>query len=233
MNIKSIIGAMIIFLFCPEVHAAVVTWTFSGTITSNGGSTTGPVPGINVGDAVTGSAVYNTNASPIDLSWGATLYELTIPTDMLIIEVNGSTFSSMPGDYLSAVVSNDGIISGEYGDRVTVSYQTGNSWVHVNIQDEIEPYDLISDQSLPTYLDFTKADEMPGWDGNFGAIQMGFTAGDIQLASFSIDAFETSAVPILPAIWLFGSGLVGLIGVAKRTGSLRSRYKDGPLRPFF
>jgi hypothetical protein len=216
MNNKSIIGAMIIFLFSPVINAAVVTWTFSGTITSNGGSTIGTVPGINVGDAVTGTAVYNTNASPIDLSWGATLYELTMSTDVLIIEVNGLTFSSTPGDYLSAVVSNDGTIAGEYGDRVTVSYQTDNSWVHVNIQDEVAPYDLITDQSLPTYLDFTKANEMPGWDGNYGAIQIGFTEGDIQLASFSIDSFETSAVPIPPAIWLFGSGLVGLFGIAKR-----------------
>ena len=219
MNIKSIIGATIFCLICvfsTVSNAVVVTWTFSGTITGNGSISTGLVPGINVGDAVTGTAAYNTNASPIDLEWGATLYELTMPTDVLIIDVNGLTFSSMPGDYLAEVVHNDGDFPGNYGDRVSVSYQTDNSFINVDIQDEVAPYDLISDQSLPTYLDFAKADEMEGWDGNYGAIQIGFTPGSIQQAVFSIDSFETSVVPIPAAVWLFGSGLIGLIGVARR-----------------
>ena len=217
---KSIIGATLFGLICvfsTATNAAVVTWTFSGTINFNGNAASGlgAVPGINVNDTITGTAIYNTNASPTDLVWGATLYDLTMPTDILIVEVNGLTFSSMAGGNLDAVVHNDGDFDGNYGDRVTVINQTNDTLVHVNIKDEVAPYDLISDQSLPTYLDFTKADEMDGWDGNHGSIQIGFTEGNIQLASFSIDSFSTSVVPIPAAVWLFGSGLIGLVGVAR------------------
>ena len=33
---------------------------------------------------------------------------------------------------------------------------------------------------------------------------------------FSVDNIRLSAVPIPAAVWLFGSGLIGLIGIAKR-----------------
>ena len=36
------------------------------------------------------------------------------------------------------------------------------------------------------------------------------------LNSLALDAIETSAVPIPPAVWLFGSGLLGLVGIARR-----------------
>ena len=37
--------------------------------------------------------------------------------------------------------------------------------------------------------------------------------GNVDFATFDI---TVSAVPVPPAVWLFGSGLVGLIGVARR-----------------
>jgi len=53
----------------------------------------------------------------------------------------------------------------------------------------------------------------------------GFTTSDVwgQLATFTIDRSTStvswaqfSAVPVPAAVWLFGSGLIGLIGIARR-----------------
>ena len=52
---------------------------------------------------------------------------------------------------LHAIVLNDGNFNGEYGDRVTVGKQIENSCMHVNMKDEVAPFDFISDES-PTSL---------------------------------------------------------------------------------
>lgn len=46
-------------------------------------------------------------------------------------------------------------------------------------------------------------------------------ANDIQSDHFYVDNIRVSAVPVPGAVWLFGSGLLGLISVARR---LKTRY---------
>ena len=47
------------------------------------------------------------------------------------------------------------------------------------------------------------------WDQN-GDIDDGY------YMTFGIDGVSLSPVPLPPALWLFGSGLLGLIGIARR-----------------
>ena len=55
----------------------------------------------------------------------------------------------------------------------------------------------------------------------YGASTAGNTSGDgvVQLnsvANFQVESSGVSAVPVPSAVWLFGSGLIGLVGFARR-----------------
>ena len=55
----------------------------------------------------------------------------------------------------------------------------------------------------------------PGQDiGNLGPIEA------LGKAQFYIDGIKVSAVPVPAAVWLFGSGLIGLVGIARRNKSM-------------
>ena len=70
------------------------------------------------------------------------------------------------------------------------------------------------------YVDFSKAEGIfsDGFGGNYGYIQTQgvFTNLPIQTAHFTVDSLSTSVIPVPTAIWLFGSGLICLIGIARK-----------------
>ena len=222
MSIKIIlrITSLISLLLVSNVsQAAIVTWTFTGTIIGLGLGDADPAPGINMGDAVAGTVIYDTNTPATDLGW-ATGYDLSSTGGLLTIEVSGLTFSStIAGSELYAQVYNDRTPS--YGDVVLIENinSVQDDVFSIQVVDEISPFDLLADESLPTYLDFSKAEELipDGYGGNYGFIQTQgyFETEPFQTAHFSIDSLTTSVVPVPTAIWLFGSGLIGLAGVAR------------------
>jgi len=206
------------FCLSRSAQAAIVTWMFSGTIGALGLGGNDPVPGISLGDTVTGTVTYNTSAPASDLGW-ATGYDLTASGGLVQFVVNGLTFSTSVNSDVSAQVLND---RAGYGDVVNISDANyiDDIYLELEIGDEVAPFDLLADESLPTFLDFSKAEELyPGTlSGNYGFIQtQGLTgATPIQTAHFSIDTFSMSVIPVPAAAWLFGSGLLGLVGMARR-----------------
>jgi hypothetical protein len=63
----------------------------------------------------------------------------------------------------------------------------------------------------PAAVGITSADVGISFLGNFGADGVAVTAPTFNPATISI-----AAVPVPAAVWLFGSGLLGLVGVARR-----------------
>ena len=62
--------------------------------------------------------------------------------------------------------------------------------------------------------------ELPVWGGGYGfsfvnGWQLGEDDRDLQYA-WAVHSGDVGAVPVPAAVWLFGSGLIGLVGVAKR-----------------
>lgn len=49
-----------------------------------------------------------------------------------------------------------------------------------------------------------------------GQLDVGLRTTNLAIYSIAFDNFSITAVPVPAAIWLFGSGLIGLIGVARR-----------------
>ena len=219
MRIKSSIAIVSLCVLVPgsaAIQAATVTWVFGGTIIFLGLGGNDPVPGISLVDPVSGMVVYDTNTSPVDVQW-ATGYDLTSTPGLLAITVNGLTFSSDTNSSLFAYVLND---RAGYGDLISIE-DTNWSEDHcysIRIADEVAPFDLLSNESLPIYLDFSEAGELnpDGPGGNYGFIQSQGLTGEnpLQTAHYSIDTFSMSVVPVPPALWLFGAGLMGLVNVA-------------------
>ncbi len=49
-----------------------------------------------------------------------------------------------------------------------------------------------------------------------GLLDVGLRTTDLAIYSIAFDNFSITPVPVPAAIWLFGSGLIGLIGIARR-----------------
>jgi len=52
-----------------------------------------------------------------------------------------------------------------------------------------------------------------------GPVIMGWPSGGFDVSAngiLSIEAYGETVVPVPPAVWLFGSGLLGMIGIARR-----------------
>ena len=57
----------------------------------------------------------------------------------------------------------------------------------------------------------------PNTEFEFFGFSMGFDFSlDGTATAISTDVINTSVVPVPAAVWLFGSGLIGLVGVARR-----------------
>ena len=184
------------FVVAGKAEADIVTWEFSGTVMSFDTGFPG-IPGIKPGDLVTGTVVYDTNALGTDLGYG-TEYILNSPPSMLVIVVAGMTFSSDPGvSEMRALVSNnwsglDSIIIGDFNG-------VANTLFEVHIRDEVPPLNLLSDESLPTMLDFAEADESDpeGFGGNQGNLQYGgIDPGSpvTALTIYSIDSLTSTVI---------------------------------------
>jgi len=66
------------------------------------------------------------------------------------------------------------------------------------------------------YWSGTEFDSSDAWGYNYGNGDHGMPGKHANGYGWAVRAGDVSAVPIPPALWLFGSGLLGLIGMAKR-----------------
>jgi len=56
-----------------------------------------------------------------------------------------------------------------------------------------------------------------GWGfGTFNGFQYAVSKNDFNFFAWAVRSGDVSVVPIPAAVWLFGSGLIGLLGVARR-----------------
>ena len=81
--------------------------------------------------------------------------------------------------------------------------------------------EMLAEYTGPTDL-FALLPTNPGWDSltpvamNSSGQIVGWGKLTVPLTSFNIYPFLMTPIPIPPAVYLFGSGLLGLAGIAKR-----------------
>ena len=137
---------------------------------------------------------------------------------------NGNT---APNDPVIGMILYEGSI-GEISSLVSVSLTLNNytysvedlGFVSPLEDDPLDPLFVIAGTSRGLYslLNLTN-DISLIWDGD-GLIPMGFTYTSSTLSggwsTQNFDYFSFTAIPIPASVWLFGSGLLGLVGMARR-----------------
>lgn len=201
--------------------ASAITATYTDQ-TSFLGALSGPTSTLN----------FDSTASGTTISSGSTLGGITFtysigppPTDMMVATgfdtTSGSNYLGLDdaGNYdqfidgdqftlgfatpINAVgmyfITGDPLINGDI-QVVTSSGTAVNSSV-VNIS--------LADGGLAYYIGLVS-------DTQFTSAAIQYDAGSGGNFLFNVDDITTSVVPIPAAVWLFGSGLIGLIGVSRR-----------------
>jgi hypothetical protein len=196
-------------------QAVPVQVTFSGAIELISGS---GVPGINLNDPVLGALIYDSTITDENPSLEIGFYPNAITS--FDVTIGSKSYSLIPSSYDSR--SEIGIMDdietfGVYEDYIRFLgsvFENGNSIFHF-LQlgfrtNTITPSSWIETSSvLPTDINLNTADIATG---SIRLDPFSFT----HAVFFSISNATMSVIPIPPAIWLFGSGLLGLIVIARR-----------------
>ena len=174
-----------------SAKAALVDYNFSGNVTTNDSG--GLFGGKNIGDPFAGSFTIDTSASTLTTGGD----EATYDTGNFKVAVDGTSYTVD----LVRVRDGTGGVSRpaqmEIGFNVT---DTQSGFITLRTSSM-----LFAGPSIPSMFDIS--------DFNFARLEnhafepFAFDEGDIT---------ALSSVPIPPALWLFGSGLLGLVGIATR-----------------
>ena len=218
MGIKSISLAVTTLVFSVSANSAVITidavnggWYQSGGNNSGTNSNTYTDAGLYhswLGFDITGvdlsnvtSATINIYNAPQSPGGNFTLYDVTSNDNDLGIVNSAVIYNDLAtGDILgSGFASPDAVANGGL-----------NTAGLINLSSQIDSYWAVGI--------FANDGTGNGVTGLFGWNNGMRTPGQYEY-SLTIETSEISAVPVPAAVWLFGSGLIGLVGLARRKKS--------------
>ena len=196
-----VITTFVIVIFASSAKAATLSFDYTGTIIT---SPDGIVP---VSTNFSGSFSYDDTLAGSTSSSGTIYFpadfSLNIDSTLInfvgVINVDDNSTSTLPGF--------DVIQIGRFGITPNpVLNGTLLNGISIDLTDSTQS--VLSDESLP--LDFDLADWSVG--GRLLAIR------PLNSTNITLGRIDTivSTVPVPGAIWLFGSGLLGLVGIARR-----------------
>lgn len=209
-----------------QLHATTVTVNVDGTITNMFGS----IPGISMGSSFDATFTYDTNSANAVLSeYDPSVGQMDIFFGLPYVSsatVGGNYYSS---DITATMISDniyfgldeidETIPAGTY-DAFGISAfandfnwdtGTGMAWTLVFVGNT----NLFSGTSLSAFADPLSMLDNP--DLIIAAFSIGEMSNGIEMSDLWGEISSSSPVPVPAAVWLFGSGLIGLIGVAKRS----------------
>jgi hypothetical protein len=184
-----VLSALTLFI-SSSAFSATVTYSYTATVTGSGVG----VSGIIVGDTVTGTLSYSDNYPASTFTTTSSIYDAT----GAVLTMNGASAGL---DVLG--LSNSNAVPDRFDifdSSIVADYAFGLSGTNALIQDAtIIPLDLDFNEVFTSQVIF-----------KFVA-GSGFGEG---VVTAGLDNFQV--VPIPGAVWLFGSGLLGLIGISRR-----------------
>ena len=240
---KKILLGILPLCFSLPAQAVLVQGTFTGIVTAayddTGGTLlAGPVA---TGDTVTGVFHYDTSAGITDQDTSSVYGQYYDPLSQtswvsVSVTVNGSTYEVDPSiaqgrdvvyayndefsrDYFQAI---DARFEG-YTDAGNI-YRYRNHFAYASIYEYVD--ELFNSDALPTGpLSWSDNDGSDSGSGrwyyqarDYDQNSASYLLDDLAYIDYSVESlsFSTvSAMPVPAAVWLFGSGLLGLIGVAR------------------
>jgi hypothetical protein len=217
MKLNQLTVIAVIFAWSTGPYASLVSVNFSGEQLNVGGEFINAVP-VSVseqefaslfqnGQTVNGSITFDTDQPDIDPDPNTGTYQI------------GTLAVEIPELGLTASGSNSPIQISSFNDVDDFSDQF--------FADKDGVDNFSSDVGLPTPVSFFVSfignssmladDQLPtsNLDWNFAGLSFSFLASDGSERQVSM-SFTPASVPVPAAVWLFGSGLLGLIGVVKR-----------------
>ncbi|HEB93181.1 MAG TPA: hypothetical protein ENI94_06885 [Gammaproteobacteria bacterium] len=233
----TLVAALLSCLFFNSANAALVELIVTGDITSTNGSTRPTV-----GSSVTIRALYDNSIPDLDLSGdinkgyffeptagGATaLVSTSVTTELGTIEFVTSSVSS-PGAVTAVTQTLAATQQIFYTSAGSSPFSSNNGFSGVmgnvtptsldfNIVDLDSAYDyLFSD---PNVLFSGNSITISGLTGLEGGVNIynfaGGAADNSSIFTFNATSLSVNPVPIPASVWLFCSGLIGLISMAKR-----------------
>jgi hypothetical protein len=208
MNMSRLFGAIfacVAVLISTSPYASIIIYDFTGTVTD-----AGEIAGVSASldDTIIGEFAYDTSTSdsnPGDTTSGEYLHpaitpplKITLPSGSITFDSFTSVFVTVATDISIAAGAPDPTVSGNNLDHdITFSLKSTST--------------ALATDALPTNIDLNDFDSATGAFSSF-SLDNG-PAGDPIF--YSIDALSVRAVPIPAAVWLFGSGLLGLVGIAR------------------
>lgn len=222
-----------------SASAAPITIDITATIQDVSGSYLGSLA---VGQSLDGVHVYDTdeaNASTVNTVPGTvpgheftSFYEFS--GTPYAVSISGSSFSFSGIPPVGVIVNNNlalvaddtnGLIPDGVYDWIEILGSTASDVSGPNTPGNGQEWTLAIFADDANW--FSDGSVIPDFfPASYTALLVGFdfdsSGNEIGAAFATVDTLTVSAVPVPAAVWLFGSGLLGLIGVARRITGVRS-----------
>jgi hypothetical protein len=219
MKKTCLLGALCMLVLSVSANAAIVTYTdetsfltaLSGPTSTLDFDSTAADTLIPSGNSLGGiTFTYNIGPPPTDMKV-VNDFETTSPNNYLGMDDAGNLDLFIAGDEFSMSFASPVNAVGLYivsGDPLFASDVSLNTTAGSALNSDVVDVAL-EDGGLAYYIGLIS-------DTAFSSADLTFDAAAVGAFLYSVDDITTSAVPLPGAIWLFGSGLVGLISLSRR-----------------
>ena len=223
--IKLFLVFLMVFLGSGHANAAVVGVSVDGTITNTFGS----IPGISIGSGFDATFTYDTNSANADLSD----FDPTIGQIDIFSGFPYGSSASVGSNFYSAgnttTIISDNIFFAEDEIDVTIPAGTYDMFAIATFADDfnwvtetglawgvffVGNTNLFSGSSISGFSDPLSMLNNP--DLITAVFSVGQISGGLDVSEYWGEINNPSPVPVPAAVWLFGSGLLGLLGFIKR-----------------
>lgn len=88
---------------------------------------------------------------------------------------------------------------------------SGGNWIATN-----ESTETLTLTNSPNFILGISTDSGTSWSGDTSLTPLGGNSYTVNFSDGSVIEVDVQVVPVPAAVWLFGSGLLGLVGIARR-----------------
>jgi len=157
-----------------------------------------------------------------DWTWTTPVANVLVTSTETILPTEGTGFGITygGGDAFTQSQSVDILTAGDYFISVKANALTGTALLGSNTPLLDGAFELFAGTASSPNFDVITTDDWMTFTWrttlDMGLIDLGLRNRDSAIYSIAFDEYSVTLVPVPAAVWLFGSGLIGLIGVARR-----------------